>query len=166
VVEGILIGSFRGSMRGSLRSALSAKPIEDPRTRGLIETFELLDVKDIRVRELPTGQRKLVGIARALAAGPQLVLLDEPAAGLDTHESEELGATLRRIQTDGATILLVDHDMGLVLGSCDEIYVLNFGKLIASGPPEIIKTNEEVRRAYLGGGEPKGKEDDSIVAAP
>jgi branched-chain amino acid transport system ATP-binding protein len=166
VVENILIGSFRGSMRGSLRSALSAKPIEDPRTRELIETFELLDVKDIRVRELPTGQRKLVGIARALAAKPQLVLLDEPAAGLDTHESEELGTTLRRIRTRGSTILLVDHDMGLVLGNCDEINVLNFGKLIASGPPEIIKTNEEVRRAYLGGGEPKGKEDDSIVAAP
>jgi branched-chain amino acid transport system ATP-binding protein len=166
VLENILIGSFRGRFRGSFKSAIKAEPIEDSRTRELLEDFDLADVKSIRVRELPTGRRKLVGIARALAADPRLVLLDEPAAGLDTHESEELGATLRRIRASGVTILLVDHDMGLVLGNCDEINVLNFGKLIASGPPDTIQTNEEVRRAYLGGGQTVGKEQDHFVTAP
>jgi branched-chain amino acid transport system ATP-binding protein len=162
VVENILIGSFRGRLRGSFKSAISAMPIEDARTGELIEAFGLTAVRDIRVRELPTGQRKLIGIARALAADPRLVLLDEPAAGLDTHESEELGATLRRIRSSGVTILLVDHDMGLVLGNCDEINVLNFGQLIASGPPATIQDNNEVRRAYLGDGETKTQEDTGV----
>ena len=83
--------------------------------------------------ELSQGQRKLVGIARALAPKPRVVCLDEPAAGLDTHESEELGARLRGLADDGQAMLLVDHDMGLVLGICDEVVVLEFGEVIARG---------------------------------
>jgi ABC-type branched-subunit amino acid transport system ATPase component len=166
VLENILIGSFGGRLAGSIRSAMSANPIEDDRTRELIEAFDLGVVRNIRVRELPTGQRKLIGIARALAANPTMVLLDEPAAGLDTHESEELGATLRQIRSSGVTIFLVDHDMGLVLGNCDQINVLNFGELIASGPPDTIQSNDDVRRAYLGGGELVAKQGDSVATAP
>ncbi|MCU1428362.1 MAG: putative transporter ATP-binding protein, partial [Actinomycetia bacterium] len=117
--------------------------------------FELLGLSNVRERsagELSQGQRQLVSIARALVARPTVLLLDEPAAGLDSNESEWLGERLRDIRDDGATILLVDHDMGLVLNLCDQIEVLDFGRLIASGTPYEIRANAEVMDAYLGRG--------------
>ena len=99
----------------------------------MLELLGLGGAADAMPSELSQGQRKLVGIARALAAKPRVVCLDEPAAGLDTQESEELGRRLRRLADDGQAMLLVDHDMGLVLGICDEVVVLEFGKVIASG---------------------------------
>ena len=101
--------------------------------------------------ELSQGQRKLVGIARALAPKPRIVCLDEPAAGLDTRESEELGAQLRGLADDGQAMLLVDHDMGLVLGICDEVVVLEFGEVIARGAPDVVRSDPQVIGAYLGG---------------
>ncbi len=166
VLENILIGSFRGGHRGFWRSMISPKPIVDPLTHELIERFGLEDVRDVRARELSTGRRKLVGIARGLAARPRMALLDEPAAGLDTHESEELGETLSLLRAQGLTIVLIDHDMDLVLGNCDVINVLNFGGLLAAGPPEVVQNNEEVRLAYLGSGAVTLEEGDPIVAAP
>jgi len=100
--------------------------------------------------ELSQGQRKLVGVARALAAEPKLVLLDEPAAGLDTAESELLGGHLRALLDHGITVLLVDHDMSLVLGVSDMIWVLEFGRVIARGTPTEIQRDEAVVTAYLG----------------
>jgi branched-chain amino acid transport system permease protein len=102
--------------------------------------------------ELSEGGRKLVGVARALAGHPRLLCLDEPAAGLDTRESEELGRTLRDLADRGQSTLLIDHDMGLVLGICDRVVVLEFGRVIADGPPEIVRRDERVIAAYLGGG--------------
>jgi branched-chain amino acid transport system permease protein len=102
--------------------------------------------------QLSEGQRKLVGVARALAGGPRLLCLDEPAAGLDTRESEELGLALRALADAGQSTLLIDHDMGLVLGICDRVVVLEFGRVIADGPPEIVRRDERVIAAYLGGG--------------
>ena len=100
--------------------------------------------------DLSLGQRKLVTVARALARRPKMLLLDEPAAGLDSEESQELGRELKQLQERGITIFLVDHDMDLVLGVCDYIYVLEFGKLIASGTPAEIRADERVIHAYLG----------------
>jgi ABC-type branched-subunit amino acid transport system ATPase component/ABC-type branched-subunit amino acid transport system permease subunit len=115
--------------------------------------LELLDLSGAAQRapgDLSNGQRKLVGVARALAARPALVLLDEPAAGLDTVESRELAERLRRVRRAGVSVLLVDHDMGLVLDVCDWVYVLDFGTLIASGPPDVISRDPTVLASYLG----------------
>jgi ABC-type branched-subunit amino acid transport system ATPase component/branched-subunit amino acid ABC-type transport system permease component len=122
-------------------------------TSGIDDTLRLLGLDVLRgrpVAELSQGQRQLVSIARALLGSPKLLLLDEPAAGLDSTESLWLGDRLRAVRERGVTILLVDHDMGLVLGLCDDIKVLNFGELIASGPPEEIRANAVVSKAYLG----------------
>ena len=115
--------------------------------------MELVGLSDIRTRSpanLSHGQRKLVGVARALAAKPRLVLMDEPAAGLDTAESQVLGERMRTLPAAGAAVLLIDHDMGLVLGVCDHIYVLDFGRIIAEGTPAEIRGNRQVIEAYLG----------------
>ena len=95
---------------------------------------------------------RLVGVARALASGPRVLCLDEPGAGLDSRESEELGRALRALADGGQSTLLIDHDMGLVLGICDRVVVLEFGRVIADGPPEVVRQDERVIAAYLGGG--------------
>ena len=102
--------------------------------------------------QLSQGQRKLVGIARALASSPRLVCLDEPAAGLDTNESQQLGARLRELADQGQSTLLIDHDMGLVLSICDRVVVLEFGKVIADDVPDVVRRDPNVISAYLGGG--------------
>ena len=101
--------------------------------------------------DLSESERKLVGVARALVGNHRLICLDEPAAGLDRRESQELGRCLRGLADDGQSILLIDHDMGLVLSICDRIVVLEFGTVIAEGPAESIRRDERVVAAYLGG---------------
>jgi ABC-type branched-subunit amino acid transport system ATPase component len=103
-----------------------------------------------KVSELSQGQRQLVSIGRALAGRPRLLLLDEPAAGLDSIESAWLAGRLRDVCAAGTTILLIDHDMSLVLSLCDQILVLDFGLLIACGTAEEVRTDRRVADAYLG----------------
>jgi branched-chain amino acid transport system ATP-binding protein len=120
-------------------------------TNEALDLLELGALAEAMPSELTQGQRKLVGVARAIAMRPRLLCLDEPAAGLDTHESEELGRRLRQIADSGTSTLLIDHDMGLVLTICDRIVVLEFGKVIAAGSPDEVRRDPRVVKAYLGG---------------
>ena len=116
----------------------------------VLDVLGIADLADRSPDAISQGQRKLVGVGRALAARPRILLLDEPASGLDTAESSELGTRLRRLRDEGHTILLVDHDMGLVLNVCDVVYVLDFGQVLAAGTPAEIRDDTAVVDAYLG----------------
>ena len=117
----------------------------------LLEWLNLIDLKDTEVGNLSFGNQRAVELARALASDPAILLLDEPAAGLNMHETEDLAQRILEIRDQGRTILLVEHDMSLVMEISDEIVVLNFGQKIAEGKPADIQDNEEVIRIYLGG---------------
>ena len=138
VSENVVVGAAGASDRG-------ASSVEDT-----LELLGLTSVADRPVGELSQGRRQLVAIARALIGNPDVLLLDEPAGGLDSRESQWLGLQLRRLRDSGVTIVLIDHDMHLVLNLCDTIYVLDFGKIIAHGPPATIKSDRTVAAAYLG----------------
>lgn len=115
-----------------------------------LETVGLADVSEALARDLTLGQQKLVGVARALSGPCKLLLLDEPAAGLDSHESEDFASRLGGIAANGPGVLLIDHDMSLVLNVCDIVYVMEFGKIIFAGPPAAARVDEDVIKAYLG----------------
>ena len=116
----------------------------------VLELVKLQAVADSRTDALPTGLLRIVELGRALAAEPRLLLLDEPASGLDDVESDLFAELLLQLSRDGLAILLVEHDVDLVMQVCTRIHVLDFGRIIASGTPEEIRTNERVRAAYLG----------------
>jgi branched-chain amino acid transport system ATP-binding protein len=144
------VASRRLTFAGGLRDFFGGRRVVDERARWALEVLDLMDVAERKPRELSQGQRKLVGVARALAGGPNLLLLDEPAAGLDQTATVRLASQLRGLIDLGHTILLVDHDMSLVLRVCERIHVIEFGRLIASGTPEEIRADSVVIRAYLG----------------
>ena len=132
----------------------------------IFATLGLSGVQHVAAGQLSQGQRQLVSIARALAGTPSVLLLDEPAGGLDTGESAWLGERLKALRNTGVSILLVEHDMGLVLSICDRIHVLDFGKLLASGTPEQIRTDPAVLTAYLGTSASGAADPATAVAGP
>ena len=122
------------------------------KARELLQIFGMEDTADQMAANLPYGQQRKLEILRALASKPKLLLLDEPAAGMNPTETHDLMETIREIRDMfGVGILLIEHDMSLVMGVCERIYVLDYGTLIASGTPEEIRSDEKVIKAYLGG---------------
>jgi branched-chain amino acid transport system ATP-binding protein len=150
VEENVLAGAVHPSIRATLVEIIRGRPIVTSAATETLELFGLAHVAASMPSELTTGQRRLVGVARAVVVRPQILLLDEPAAGLDTSETTDLGQRLRGVLSEDTSIILIDHDMGLVLRVCDRIYVLDFGRVIAQGTPQEIRENPAVVAAYLG----------------
>ena len=127
-----------------------ANPAALNRARETLEFFELGDVRDRMARSLPYGMQRRVELARAITARPRLLLLDEPVAGMNHHEADGIRQLILKLRDEGISILLIDHDMTFVMGLCDQLYVLDFGVLIAKGRPDEVRTNPAVLDAYLG----------------
>jgi len=156
VLDNVLIGrhvrSRAGFLAGMLNLPFTWKEERQMREAALdmLTFFGLETAAQKPAGSLPFGRLRLLELARAMAAEPKLLLLDEPASGLNMHESEELGEQIRRIRDSGVTILLVEHDMSLVMDISDRLTVLNFGRPIASGTPREIQANPDVINIYLG----------------
>jgi len=116
----------------------------------LLGVVGIADVGNYMVGTLPTGTARLVELARALALNPRVLLLDEPSSGLNEEETTAMAGLLRRLVADGLAVLLVEHDMSFVMGTCELIYVLEFGQIIATGAPDRIRSDPAVQAAYLG----------------
>jgi ABC-type branched-subunit amino acid transport system ATPase component/ABC-type branched-subunit amino acid transport system permease subunit len=143
VYENVVVGQNVGAVKGE---------VADQHLEQTLALLGLDALRDRLVGDLSQGHRQLASIARSLAGSPKLLLLDEPAAGLDSAESQWLARRLRRVRDSGVTVLLVDHDMNLVLNLCDLIHVLDFGSVIASGSPQEVRKDRRVAEAYLGSG--------------
>ena len=161
--ENVMVGAQAHQRQGFVASAfrLPNALAEERESSGeagrLLRMIGIETWAETRSGDLPAGIRRLVEIARALATGPKLLLLDEPAAGLNNAETHELVDALYRIRDSGITVLVVEHDMGLVMEVSDEIVVLDRGRKIAEGPPRMIQKDPAVIAAYLGE-EPVGDE--------
>jgi branched-chain amino acid transport system ATP-binding protein len=153
VAENVRISTETGHWWRNLAEVFRPR-VNRPDVAWALGQFDLQDVADRVPGELSQAQRKYLALARAIAARPKVLLLDEPAAGLDRAGTEDLGLRLRHLVAEGIGLLLVDHDMALVLNVCDLVYVLDTGRVIACGTPSEIRRNPDVLRAYLGEDEP------------
>ena len=155
VLENVLLGFHTKFPDGILRSLVSGSRIAQERA-ARAKAMELLDFVGLAPRagdvigHLTLGQLRLVDIARALAAEPQLLMMDEPAAGLNDAETDNLAAMLMRLKQTGMTMLVVEHDIDFIMNACDKIVVMDRGRKIADDVPAVIRTNEDVIAAYLG----------------
>lgn len=150
VRENLAVASRRSAGRSRISELVGSAGHSQESVEGALGLLGIDGLGSTMPDQLTVGQRKLVGVGRALAAKPLVLCLDEPAAGLNTSESEELGLKLRKIVDTGMAVLLVDHDMGLVLGVSDRVVVIDFGEVIAAGPPDEVRDDPAVIEAYLG----------------
>ena len=164
VLENVLVGAHCRNRSGVLKSVLrtkSQKLEEKSNYKVALELLELVGLskyEDTIAENLAYGQQRRLEIARALASNPKLLLLDEPAAGMNETETENLFDLIKKVQQRGVTVLLIEHDMPFVMKLCDRIAVLNFGKKLAEGTPKEIQNNQDVIVAYLG-----SEEDEEIA---
>lgn len=156
-VENVVVGGFlrhKSSLFSAfayLPSAINETTELKAKAMELLELVDLADVAEARSKDLPYGKQRRLEIARALATQPQLLLLDEPAAGMNPQEKMELLTMVKKIRdTLGITVLLIEHDMKFVMGLCERILVLDHGEEIAQGPPDEIRSDPKVIAAYLG----------------
>jgi branched-chain amino acid transport system ATP-binding protein len=156
VLENVKVGSHLHTTGGLWSAVLrlprtrAAERALEARARELLAFVGLDAAADEEANALAYGQQRLLEIARSLAAGPRLLLLDEPAAGLSVEETRRLAAAIRTIAERGTTVLLIEHDMKLVMNTADTVAVLDFGRKIAEGPPETVREDAAVIAAYLG----------------
>ena len=151
--ENVLIGQnylSKSGIRGILPIRRSQELELTRQAEEALKVLGLWEMRDRKAVTLPYGSQRKVEIARAIAAQPKLLLLDEPTAGMNIRETKDLLGVLSKIHDLGITILVIEHDMRVVMGICDHIFVLNFGQKIAEGTPAEIRQNEEVLEAYLG----------------
>lgn len=157
VVENVMMGLARNYQAGWLDAFLPLRRgrVEraEMREKALeaLQEFGLAQSADLLPEQLPPGNQRLVEIARAIVGNPRVLLLDEPAAGLNNSETRDLARALERLISPDLVMVVVEHDMDLVMSLCDRIHVLNFGEFVACGTPEEVRRNPDVIRIYLGG---------------
>lgn len=157
VLENVMVGRHPRTRAGFLSGVFNLpwtwKEEREIRERSLelLDSLGLMGTAEDLASNLPFGKQRILEIARALATEPSLLLLDEPAAGLNIYETREMADLVLKIRKGGITVLLVEHDMSLVMDISDEIVVLNYGRKVAEGKPEDIQRDPEVIRIYLGG---------------
>ncbi len=156
VVENVMIGLHRQSKAGWLAAflPLAGGRLERKHNReralAALDNLGIIEVADELPTQLPPGLLRLAEIARATVGNPRVLLLDEPAAGLNSVETQDLSLALKSLRSPDLMLVIVEHDMELIMGVCDSIHVLNVGRVLASGSPEMVRANAEVIRVYLG----------------